>query len=123
MGQCPCFSLLQVSELACPAPSLPWEGRLGSGRETHTLAVCWLGVEQLSGESKRKSCEVQKMDFREQGSGVLDGWGWEKVQEEGGSFGRVSDTAPVLVPASKTFAREVLALLTLYPSSELPNPL
>lgn len=49
---------------------------------------------------------------------MLDGWGWEKAQEEGGSFGRVSDTAPVLVPASSpAFAREVLALLSTLPLS------
>lgn len=43
MGQCPHFSLLQVSQLACPALSLPWEGGLGSGRETHALAVVLAG--------------------------------------------------------------------------------
>lgn len=102
MGQCPHFSLLQVSQLACPALSLPWEGGLGSGRDPRLMPwQCAGWVEQLSGESKRKSVKWKKICFREQGhwSATWVGLG-KRCREEGGSFSRVSDTAPVQVPSA-----------------------
>lgn len=59
-------------------------------------------VEQLSGESKRKSVKWKKICFREQGhwSATWVGLG-KRCREEGGSFSRVSDTAPVQVPSAQ----------------------
>lgn len=83
-------------------------------------------MEQLSGENKRKSCEVEKIDFKT--AGLLEcyrGGAGKKVQggrKEGGSFGRVSDTPPMQVPASSpAFAMKVFGLLTPYPFFELPQ--
>lgn len=47
----------------------------------------------------------------------------KRCREEGGSFGRVSDTSSAGTCLQPSLAREVLGLLTLYPSFELPNPL
>lgn len=45
---------------------------------------------------------------------MLHGWGWEKGAGRKEETGRVSDTAPVPVPASSpAFARKVLYFLTL----------
>lgn len=119
-GTVPASPFSRCQSLPVPLPvCLGREAWVQVGRLMPWQCAGW--VEQLSGESKRKSCEVEKTDFTEQGHWSATWVGLGKGagrREEGGSFGRVSDTAPMQVPASSpAFARKILGLLSTHPLS------